>query len=266
MTSSLEESGQRTAKMRAVALHGLALAALLFASAGACAQVVNGGFETGPDPGIFALGLAPGDPRMADGWTIESGTIDYIVESSTGGANFDLGGGGIYSGQNATLTRVDSTFSGNTSVAWHGGGVFHTDGHLTVDHSTFAENAAPAGTASGVLVGSFGAPANAVIRNSVMQANRGTFACAIFGGGDATITSFGGNVIGDGSCNPAGADQPFTDALLEMLSDNGGPTLTHALLVGSPAVDAAAGAGFCPATDQRGVLRPQGGGLRRGCV
>nr|BBJ47930.1 hypothetical protein SAVMC3_05590 [Streptomyces avermitilis] len=39
------------------------------------------------------------------------------------------------------------------------------------------------------------------------------------------------------------------------LADNGGPTDTTALLPGSPALDAADG---CPATDQRGVARPQG--------
>jgi hypothetical protein len=38
------------------------------------------------------------------------------------------------------------------------------------------------------------------------------------------------------------------------LADNGGPTLTHALLNGSPAIDAA-NTDVCPATDQRGVAR-----------
>ena len=48
------------------------------------------------------------------------------------------------------------------------------------------------------------------------------------------------------------------------LQDNGGPTFTHALLQGSPAIDAGnpatpgSGANACPATDQREVARPQG--------
>ncbi|MCB0133230.1 MAG: hypothetical protein KDD78_20345, partial [Caldilineaceae bacterium] len=41
------------------------------------------------------------------------------------------------------------------------------------------------------------------------------------------------------------------------LADNGGPTMTHALTADSPALDAAR-ADACPATDQRGVARPQG--------
>jgi hypothetical protein len=46
-------------------------------------------------------------------------------------------------------------------------------------------------------------------------------------------------------------------ALIGPLADNGGPTFTHALSPGSPAIDAANDA-LCPATDQRGTNRPQG--------
>jgi hypothetical protein len=160
--------------------------------------------------------------------------------------------GGLRSLGNATI--VNSTFSGNVSTAWHGGAIFHTDGQLTVTNSTFSGNVAPSGTASGILVATFGAPANATLTNNVLEGNGGAFACAIEGGGAATITSGGFNVISDGSCNPIASDQSSTDALLEPLADNGGPTLTHALLAGSPAIDAADSA-VCPATDQRGVAR-----------
>ena len=47
--------------------------------------------------------------------------------------------------------------------------------------------------------------------------------------------------------------------MLGPLAANGGPTWTHALMVGSPAIDAAS-TPDCPRTDQRGVLRPQGRG------
>uniref|UniRef100_UPI003569B55B choice-of-anchor Q domain-containing protein n=1 Tax=Actinotalea sp. TaxID=1872145 RepID=UPI003569B55B len=111
------------------------------------------------------------------------------------------------------------------------------------------------------LVATFGAPASMVLTNSVMEGFGGAVACAIEGGGAATITSGGNNVISDGSCNPNGTtDQSSTDALLGPLADNGGPTLTHALGAGSPAIDAA-DAGTSPATDQRGVARPQGAGF-----
>jgi hypothetical protein len=183
-------------------------------------------------------------------------TINITRSAVTGNLSGDVAGG-LRSLGNATV--VNSTFSGNVSTAWHGGGIFHTDGQLTVTNSTFAENIAPAGTASGILVATFGAPANATLADNVIEGNGGAFACAIEGGGAATITSGGHNVISDGSCNPVATDLSNTDALLGPLADNGGPTLTHALQAGSPAIDAA-NAAICPATDQRGIARPQGAG------
>jgi len=54
-------------------------------------------------------------------------------------------------------------------------------------------------------------------------------------------------------------DLTATHALLGPLTANGGPTPTQALLPGSPAIDhGGSSATGCPATDQRGVGRPQG--------
>ena len=51
-----------------------------------------------------------------------------------------------------------------------------------------------------------------------------------------------------------------TDPMLDSLADNGGPTWTHALLLGSPAIDhvpnATNGCGTTYTTDQRGYARP----------
>jgi beta-glucanase (GH16 family) len=189
-------------------------------------------------------------------------TVNITRSTVSGNVSGDVAGGLRMLG-NATIGN--STFSGNTSTTWHGGGIFHTDGNLTVTNSTFAENSAPAGTASGILVATFGAPASVTLTNNVIEGSGGAFACAIEGGGAATIVSGGGNVIGDGSCNPGGGDRPSTDALLGPLAANGGPTLTHALGGGSPAIDFAVG-GACPVTDQRGVTRPRGGGCDTGAV
>ncbi|MFK8022911.1 MAG: carbohydrate binding domain-containing protein [Ilumatobacter sp.] len=188
-------------------------------------------------------------------------TVNIIRSTVSGNSGGDVAGGLRSLGD----VNVDSsTFSGNISTAWHGGGIFHTDGVLTVSNSTFAENVAPPGTASGILVATFGAPASATIENSVLQGSGGAFACALEGGAAATITSLGGNVIGDASCNPAAADLSETDALLGPLADNGGPTLTHLPDAASGAIDLVGGA--CPSIDQRGVPRPQGGACDSGAV
>jgi len=75
---------------------------------------------------------------------------------------------------------------------------------------------------------------------------------------DGATVSLGYNLDSENSC---GFDQPTdlvnTNPLLGPLQDNGGPTFTHALLHGSPAIDAGDNTG-APATDQRGAPRPQG--------
>jgi hypothetical protein len=59
----------------------------------------------------------------------------------------------------------------------------------------------------------------------------------------------GCRIVGDQTGNIYGSDP-----LLGPLQDNGGPTRTHALLPGSPAIDAGSSGGLT--TDQRGVPRP----------
>ena len=58
------------------------------------------------------------------------------------------------------------------------------------------------------------------------------------------------------TCNvpqaPEAGNIPVTDAMIGPLASNGGPTRTHALLTGSPAIGAGAA---CLADDQRSLLR-----------
>ena len=163
------------------------------------------------------------------------------------------------------VTVDNSTISGNTSTTWHGGGAFITDGVFDITNSTVTDNVAPAGTAGGLFVGTF-TPASATlnIQNTIVADNGadvGAIGCflAQFGAGPVALNSLGNSVYTDATCGtpPAGSDQIVGDALLGPLSDNGGPTLTHALEPGSPAIDSADDA-VCPATDQRGALRPVG--------
>jgi hypothetical protein len=66
------------------------------------------------------------------------------------------------------------------------------------------------------------------------------------------------NLFSDAGCQIVSAtDLTYTDPRLLPLADNGGPTPTQALEARSPAIDA--GGDECPATDQRGVTRPQDG-------
>jgi beta-glucanase (GH16 family) len=205
------------------------------------------------------------------------------MTNSTVSNNSTLGqpGGGIYGFFNSTINLTDSTvsdnvagdvagglrtlgnasivnttISGNVSTAWHGGALFSTDGTVTIVNSTIVGNSAPDGTAGGLMVATFGAPVNVTVQNSII-ADNGTYNCQVEGNpATAVLTSLGNNVSTDGSCAPIGSDIIVSagGAGIDGLADNGGPTMTHALLAGSVAIDAGNTAA-CPATDQRGVAR-----------
>jgi beta-glucanase (GH16 family) len=182
--------------------------------------------------------------------TIERSTISGNVSNDTGGGIRMLG--------NATI--VNSTLSGNQATGWYGGAVFHTDGVMDIVNSTVVGNIGPDWAPAAIFVGTFTeASATINLANSIV-ANNQWIGCFVgyFGAGTVALNSGGHNVASDDTCNLTGAgDQPNTDPLLGPLADNGGPTLTYALLTGSPAIDAADDS-ICPAVDQRSVTRPQG--------
>ena len=91
---------------------------------------------------------------------------------------------------------------------------------------------------------------------------------------DATWTSNGYNIESPGNTcglDPDGTDQvnvSAEDLKLGPLADNGGPTMTHALLPGSVAIDRIADADCAVDTDQRAEPRPETGRrcMRRRCI
>ena len=181
--------------------------------------------------------------------TIVRSTISGNVSNDVGGAIRSLG----------NMTITNSTLSGNKSTGWHGGAIFQTDGDIAITNSTIADNIGPDWAPSALFIGQFGGSfvPTLTLTNSIITGNH-WYACERFASGTAAnVVSGGHNLIQDNSCNPVASDLISVDAQLGPLADNGGPTLTHALLPGSPAIDAADDA-VCPATDQRGITRPQG--------
>jgi hypothetical protein len=209
-----------------------------------------------------------------------------LVDSTVSGNTAGWSGGGIYSffGSTTTIIRStisgnvsndvggglrllgnayieNSTISGNQSTGWYGGAMFSTDGVVDMVNTTVVDNVSPLWAPAAVFVGTFGPGAATLnVGNSIIAGNvsEGCF-LAPFGAGPVALNSLGSNVFSDGTCFPVASDQIVGDAGVDGLADNGGPTRTHALLPGSPAIDAA-DAAACPAEDQRGTARPQGSG------
>lgn len=151
-------------------------------------------------------------------------------------------------------TIVDNEVTAPTSAS--GGGLLHSssaEGKLEVLNSTIVGNSST-GTGGNVVDFSAGGKGATVLRNSIVAAGSATGKGANCEG---PVESAGRNIDSRDECNfKAAGDRVNADPLLGPLADNGGPTQTLALRAGSPALDAAGEP--CPATDQRGVPRPQG--------
>ena len=176
------------------------------------------------------------------------------------------GGGAMEVEGSATLTNV--TLSGN-SADQEGGGIV-TFGDVTINNSTIRGNTADAdndddGDGGGIAAFS----PTLLMRNSIVEGNTDATSspgtnepdCATSG---TNFVSQGNNLVGTtaGGCQVTGpGDLVGAPALLGPLADNGGPVPTHALLPGSPAIDAGdpavpgSGGTACASTDARGAPR-----------
>ena len=156
----------------------------------------------------------------------------------------NVAGGGLFNRGELTLTN--STISQNIAVSASGGGMVNDGGTLTVVNSTVSWNS------SGLAGGGVFNSGVLTLRDSIV-ANSAGGDCFNVG----TVNDLGYNIVEDGSC----ISHPTSmggDPDLGPLADNGGPTLSHALLPGSIAFDAGSCAGGTVSTDQRGIGRPQG--------
>lgn len=209
--------------------------------------------------GNYAPGAGGGLRNNASGARMT--VINSTIISNTAGVR----GGGLDmhsdSGTCADTPSVivrNSTFSGNSAGGGGGGGLANFHGVMEITHSTITGNSA---TNGGGIWSNRNDPCT-LIGNTIIAGNNNNDIAA--NSTDEPLISLGYNLIGTAGSNVDLAvefDEPgdminIVAPLLGSLADNGGSTQTHALLPGSPAIDA----GDCtsgPATDQRGVARPQ---------
>ena len=229
----------------------------------------GGIYSTGPQTVMYSTlsdNSAVSNFGAASGGGIYNNGEDGTVTHSTLSGNSARGGTGGSGGGIAnlgTLSVVNSTFSGNLASATRnvglgasGGAVSTSDaGSLTVIHSTLTGNrivsALPTNEGGGVS-GRVTALHNTIVAQNTARINPDV---------NGLLGSLGHNLIGDGTggsgyhpTDLVGTSDNPLDPLLGPLGDYGGPTATHALLPGSPAIDAGDNAD-APETDQRGFAR-----------
>jgi hypothetical protein len=160
--------------------------------------------------------------------TISGNSCTYVSDGGNAG-------GGIYNVGELTISNC--TISGNSVVGGpvdgFGGGIYNNQGYLEILSTTIAHNSAT-GSPSGFGGGIYGGAIN--VDSSIIALNSAPYGPDVVGGIETSTY----NIIG-------------IDPLLGPLADNGGPTFTHALLPGSPAIDH--GDPGAPPTDQRGYGR-----------
>jgi hypothetical protein len=173
--------------------------------------------------GIYAFGYSYG--AVTTSLTISNSTVS--------GNNADNRGGGILLDDGGMVSIQNSTITGNDAA--HGGGLacFYPYGYAFSLHSSII--------AGNLADWSAGAEADLFSTDVVPIDGDGNLIGIVDASNNVALT--GNNLTGSVAL-------PL-DALLGPLADNGGPTKTHALLTGSPAIDS--GNNFAgTATDQRG--------------
>lgn len=223
----------------------------------------SGGSGTGGPGGAGGAGSSGGGVWSAHG---SLSVTNSTVASDTTGDGGSGGNGGLGTGAGSTgghgATGGDSGSGGgiaasgspgpkllNGTVVGNKVGQPGTAGSGGTGAATGAAGTAGATGAGGGLAGM--ASGVLTVENSLLALNGGSNC------GPSAVTDGGHNLgFGDPTCPASFATG---DPNLGPLQDNGGPSWTVSLQVGSAAVDQIPAAGAdCPATDQRGVARPAG--------
>jgi hypothetical protein len=251
-----------TASVLDVAISGLTLT-------GGDSGAVGGAISNHEELALTACTITGNDTYDLGGGIFNKGIL--TASECTVDGNVSGLGGGLYNSGTATIT--DSLFTGNRA-GWSGAAVYNT-GTLSLSNSTVSGNRVDDYMAFG-SIGAEGPSSLTVITNCTIWGNTG-FSGGIWAAwttGEAPLHaansiiqevagdlgSWGYNLIGETVVGHGfhATDLLNVDPRLGPLQDNGGPTWTHALLPGSPAIDAGdpmavPGEYDVPAYDQRGA-------------
>ncbi|MCB9911408.1 MAG: right-handed parallel beta-helix repeat-containing protein [Planctomycetes bacterium] len=193
----------------------------------------------------------------------------FLITTSTLSGNSAGKGGAVYNaGGDADSILLHCTLSGNRAYE-QGGAIYAYSGRAKLVHCTVTANQAvtlsdTGGAGGGLGISQFSATPTTVILHNTILAGNGV---GPGGGSPDFVIIRSGTLEREGLFNWVGGDP-----LLGPLQDNGGLTLTHLPLAGSPVIDAGSTElaldleGMPLTVDQRGFPRIQDRGVDIGAV
>lgn len=239
-------------------------------------STINGGGMYNEGNTTVTNSTFSGNKAEGGGGVLLTGSNAVSFSGTTLNGNRAVGGGAVSARSGVVVNMTNSTISGN--LADDVGAGYYTNSPATMRFVTIANNIASADSpAAGVGINVFPSGSVSVsLKNVLLAANKKGWDpvaepdgpadptsllsanCGYTGGASGTIDSAGYNLSSDSSCtadlDQLASDKNNVDPKIAALANNGGTTLTHALLGGSPALGA--GAAVTGVTvDQRGVTR-----------
>ena len=238
---------------------------LFFTDGGGIYSVYNNASLTITDSTVSGNNASQGGGIYAASATITNTTIS---DNLVGNLFNDALGGGLFLDFDGMATLTNCTVSQNIGNS-EGGGIYNNGGTLSLINTTVANNkilGREVNNLHGAGIAIYGGVLGTVnARNSIIAGNKTSWVTSNgFPASSSTIkqfygtlTSQGYNLIGntgEGQITGVTTGNIVADPRLSPLGYYGGPTQTHALLTGSPAINAGNTA-TSPATDQRGASR-----------
>ena len=240
----------------------------------------GGGIETHGNVYVAQSTIADNSANFSSGGISAFGVT--VTKSTISGNSANFGSGGGISASSVTVTKstisdnsarrdgggisaggvtvTQSTITGN-SASDDGGGI-RASGNVNVTQSTIFDNSAAVG--GGIWIW---ATSDIHLTSSIVALNSASTGPDLNKTPATLFQSLVGNIAGTSlveartpgvNGNLIGTPENPLDPLLAPLAENGGPTETHALLLGSPAIDVGnlatvPDAGNAPLYDQRGA-------------
>jgi hypothetical protein len=244
----------------------------------------QGGYALG---GGIVNGWSAGGALILDASTVNGNSVSCSNGYAAAGGIANVEDGDLP----VTLTLTNSTVSGNvtlpeSSIYRSGGGIANWGAEAVLNNSTITDNLT---SSNGGGIENIGGAA-LTLKNSIVSGNTATssgHANEIYNDSSSTVTANSYNLFGHSGITDAQTIAGFTPGfndttatsdgtnptalsnILGPLADNGGATMTHALVPGSPALDLDASCSALQEAgkellDQRGEPRPVGAGCDAG--